>query len=78
MSEEKLLDGVSDFKAGQRDFSSKDTTTKAIKADFVNPTKEYTNGVVAPNLFKSHTGPLTGEQVNIPDVNTGKSVESQL
>merc|ERR1740117_2134524 len=65
-------DGVSDFQAGQRDFSSKQgAATTQIKADFESAEKRYTNGIVAPNNPTSHTGPLSGEQVNIPDVDTG-------
>jgi len=66
------LDGVTGFAAGQRDFSAANgTETKAIKADFENATKEYTNGVVAKNSWRSHKGKLTGETVRIPDVNSG-------
>jgi len=66
------IDGVSEFKSGQRDFSSKaGAETTQLKADFVNAQKEYTNGIVAPNRFRSHIGVLTGEQINIPDVDTG-------
>lgn len=66
-------DGVSDFKVGQRDFSAKgdQATAAPLKADFDNAEKEYTNGIVAPNKHTSHTGPLSGELVRIPDVNTG-------
>jgi len=68
---DQQCDGL-DFKVGQRDFSTKpQTETKSIKADFVNAEKLYTNGIVAPNNFSSHTGPLSGEVVNVPDVNTG-------
>jgi maleate isomerase len=66
------LDGVSDFKAGQRDFSKADATqSKQIKADFENGTKEYTNGIVAKNKWRSLTGQLSGETVRIPDVDSG-------
>jgi len=66
------VDGVTDFKAGQRDFTpTTGTESNAIKADFENTVKEYTNGVVAKNLWRSHTGPLSGEIVRIPDVNSG-------
>jgi maleate isomerase len=66
------VDGVSGFQAGQRDFSAASgTQTKAIKADFENATKEYTNGVVAKNSWRSHKGKLTGETVRIPDVSSG-------
>eukprot|EP00440_Ansanella_granifera_P035138 gb/GFBE01038111.1/.p1 GENE.gb/GFBE01038111.1/~~gb/GFBE01038111.1/.p1 ORF type:complete len:369 (+),score=97.71 gb/GFBE01038111.1/:1-1107(+) len=66
------IDGVTDFEKGQRDFSqASGTESKAIKMDFVNETKEYTNGVVAKNSWRSHRGALTGELVRIPDVNSG-------
>merc|ERR1711959_163601 len=68
------IDGVSDFKAGQRDFSIKpdqQSTTTQIKADFESKEKRYTNGIVAPNRPRTHVGPLSGEAVNIPDVNSG-------
>mmetsp|Transcript_19371 Transcript_19371/g.42279 ORF Transcript_19371/g.42279 Transcript_19371/m.42279 type:complete len:353 (+) Transcript_19371:77-1135(+) len=66
------VDGVTDFKRGQRDFSvSGGVATKRLKADFENATKEYTNGVVAVNSWKQHMGPLSGETVRIPDVNSG-------
>lgn len=65
------IDGL-EYKKGQRDFSVKaGTETKAIKYDFVSEKKEYTNGVVARNAWRSHTGPLTGETVRIPDVDSG-------
>lgn len=65
-------DGVTDFKAGQRDFTqAAGTESKAIKMDFESKTKEYTNGVVAKNSWKSMTGPLSGETVRIPDVSSG-------
>ncbi|CAE8665387.1 unnamed protein product, partial [Polarella glacialis] len=58
----ELNDGVTDFKKGQRDFTSaQGQESKALCADFVNETKEYTNGVVAKNTWRSHAGPLTGE-----------------
>mmetsp|Transcript_38905 Transcript_38905/g.70163 ORF Transcript_38905/g.70163 Transcript_38905/m.70163 type:complete len:372 (+) Transcript_38905:48-1163(+) len=66
------IDGVTGFKKGQRDFSqAKGAKSKAIKMDFVNDTKEYTNGVVAKNKWSSHNGLLTGEVVRIPDVDSG-------
>lgn len=44
------VDGVSDFKVGQRDFSTKQgADTKEIKADFENAEKLYTNGFARPN-----------------------------
>lgn len=65
-------DGVTDFQKGQRDFSQKEgSDSKAIKMDFEHPTKEYTNGVVAKNSWRSHKGPLSGELVRIPDVDSG-------
>lgn len=67
------LNGVSDFKAGQRDFSAKDNggSETQLCYDFEAPTKVYTNGVEAPNRTKVITGQLTGEEIKIPDVNTG-------
>lgn len=65
-------DGVTDFKAGQRDFSQKEgSESKAIKMDFISPKRVYTNGVEARNAWRTHIGPLTGELVRIPDVNSG-------
>lgn len=66
------VDGVTGFEKGQRDFTAaKGAESKAIKADFENETKEYTNGIVAKNRWRSHQGPLTGELVRIPDVDSG-------
>lgn len=68
----KKVDGVNDFEKGQRDFTQdKGQESKALKQDFENECKEYTNGVVAKNRWRSHTGPLTGELVRIPDVDSG-------
>lgn len=65
-------DGVTDFKAGQRDFSqAQGTESKAIRMDYEQSTRTYTNGVVARNKWSSHMGGLTGELVRIPDVNSG-------
>ncbi|CAJ1348573.1 unnamed protein product, partial [Effrenium voratum] len=66
-------DGVTDFARGQRDFSQAPSAgeSKAICADFTSKEKEYTNGVKAANNWKSHKGPLTGELVRIPDVDSG-------
>jgi len=69
---DEALDGVSDFKKGQRDFEqAKGSESKQIKADFEHETKEYTNGVVAKNSWRKLTGALTGETIRIPDVNSG-------
>lgn len=69
---EKPIDGVTGFQKGQRDFSQdKGSESTALKADFENETKEYTNGVVAKNRWRSLTGPLSGELVRIPDVDSG-------
>ena len=66
------LDGVTDFKKGQRNYSQAEgTESKAITMDYEKPTKEYTNGVVARNNWSSHKGALTGELVRIPDVDSG-------
>lgn len=71
-AKKQKVDGVTDFKQGQRDFSSASgEKSVAIKADFEGQSKEYTNGVVAVNKWRSHTGPLTGELVRIPDVDSG-------
>lgn len=80
----KKLDGVSDFKKGQRDFSMKQGAGNIQNArmygggsddhpcyDFDSPTKVYTNGVRAPNKTRTFPGPLTGEIIRIPDVNSG-------
>lgn len=65
-------DGVTGFKRGQRDFSVKEGTgSKALRMDFENDTKTYTNGVVAKNRWRSLTGQLSGELVRIPDVDSG-------
>jgi maleate isomerase len=65
------VDGLA-YEKGQRDFSVKEgEQTKAIKMDFVSERKEYTNGVVARNAWRSHKGPLSGETVRIPDVDSG-------
>eukprot|EP00927_Polykrikos_kofoidii_P047376 TRINITY_DN41494_c0_g1_i1.p1 TRINITY_DN41494_c0_g1~~TRINITY_DN41494_c0_g1_i1.p1 ORF type:complete len:386 (+),score=76.00 TRINITY_DN41494_c0_g1_i1:61-1158(+) len=66
-----VMDGVTNFEKGQRDYKPQGAESKAIKADFENEEKEYTNGVVAKNRWRSHTGPLTGETVRIPDVSSG-------
>ena len=34
-------------------------------------TGRYTNGVVAPNRVRTITGPLTGEVIKLPDVDSG-------
>eukprot|EP00439_Symbiodinium_sp_Y106_P045511 s2396_g5.t1 len=65
------VDGVTDFEKGQRDFTPQAPDSKAICADFSSKTKQYTNGVVAKNDWREALGPLTGEQVRIPDVNSG-------
>jgi maleate isomerase len=71
-AEDEPLDGVSEFKKGQRDFTqASGNESKALKHNFEDETKEYTNGVVAKNSWRSHTGALTGELVRIPDVNSG-------
>lgn len=70
-NEQKPVDGVTDFKKGQRDFTPKSDTGTAICADFTSKEKEYTNGVIAPNRWRSHQGQLTGEVVRIPDVDSG-------
>lgn len=49
-NEQKLVDGITDFKKGQRDFTPQSDTAAAISADFTSKEKEYTNGVVAPTL----------------------------
>lgn len=49
-NEQKPVDGVTDFKKGQRDFTPKSDTGTAICADFTSKEKEYTNGVIAPTL----------------------------
>ena len=49
-NEQKPVDGVTDFKKGQRDFTPKSDTGTAICADFTSREKEYTNGVIAPTL----------------------------
>jgi len=66
------LDGVTDFQKGQRDFSqTQGSESKAIRMDFASEKKEYTNGVVAKNSWRSLTGALSGETVRIPDVDSG-------
>lgn len=66
------VDGVTDFQKGQRDFTQEEgSQSKRIKADFENDTKEFTNGVVAKNKWKSLTGLLSGETIRIPDVDSG-------
>lgn len=71
-AEDAPLDGVSGFKAGQRDFTQKEgTQSQAIKADFENEVKVYTNGVEAKNKWRKLTGCFTGEEVRIPDVDSG-------
>eukprot|EP00435_Cladocopium_sp_Y103_P032715 s230_g8.t1 len=70
-SKQNPVDGVTDFKKGQRDFTPKSDTGTAICADFSSKEKEYTNGVIAPNRWRSHQGQLTGELVRIPDVDSG-------
>lgn len=66
-------DGVTDFKAGQRDFTANDgpSNEKQLKYDFDSATKEYTNGVTARNLTRKIKGCLTGQEIMIPDVNSG-------
>lgn len=72
MSSEKNIDGVTDFKQGQRDFTQEHgSESKCMKANFETETHEYTNGVVAKNAWRTHTGPLSGETVRIPDVDSG-------
>lgn len=67
----EAVDGVSDFKVGQRDFRAKQgAETKQIKADFENAEKLYTNGIVAPNQWSQHTGRFSGEVVRCPDVDS--------
>ena len=58
-NEQKPVDGVTDFKKGQRDFTPKSDTGTAICADFTSKEKEYTNGVIAPTLGRlAHRVPL--------------------
>lgn len=65
------IDGL-EYQKGQRDFSAKEgSQTSAIKMDFASEQKEYTNGVVAQNRWRSLTGALSGETVRIPDVDSG-------
>jgi len=65
-------DGVTGFQRGQRDFTQKEGSgSKAIRMDFENDTKTYTNGIVAKNSWRSLTGQLSGERVGIPDVDSG-------
>ncbi|CAK9004144.1 unnamed protein product [Durusdinium trenchii] len=68
------VDGITDFERGQRDFAPSapsNTDSTAIRADFTSAEKEYTNGVLAANRWRSHRGSLTGEIVRIPDVDSG-------
>lgn len=51
--------------------SAKKPAEVMMKADFESEIKECTNGVVAKNRWRSHTGPLSGELVRIPDVDSG-------
>lgn len=68
----KAPDGVTEFKAGERDFSIQGgNQSKQIKADYESDPKEYTNGVVAKNSWRQMTGALSGEPIKIPDVNSG-------
>lgn len=71
MAEEARVDGVSDFKAGQRNFTVSAEQEHRLCYDFDAPTKVYTNGVEAPNRTTVITGGLTGEEIKIPDVNSG-------
>lgn len=71
MAAEKL-DGVTDFQAGQRDFSvNQSSAEQRLCYDFDSATKVFTNGVEATNRTKIITGGLTGEEIKIPDVNSG-------
>lgn len=68
-------DGVTDFQKGQRDFSADDSSVPTqIKYDFEASTKEYTNGVVAANRTREIRGALSGDLIQIPDVNSGYPV----
>ncbi|CAE7359962.1 maiA [Symbiodinium pilosum] len=67
----EAVDGVTDFEQGQRDFSPETKDSKAICADFTSHNKQYTNGVIAKNAWRQARGPLTGEVIRIPDVNSG-------
>jgi len=67
----ETVDGVSDFQVGQRDFTAKEgIESKQIKADFESEERTFTNGIVAKNRPARHVGPLSGEEVRIPDVNS--------
>lgn len=75
----RLLDGRA--QVGQRDFTPSSATTadagNAFKADLDSAEKEYTNGVVAPNRVVTITGPLTGEVMRLPDVDSGYPIAYQ-
>mmetsp|Transcript_131197 Transcript_131197/g.261840 ORF Transcript_131197/g.261840 Transcript_131197/m.261840 type:complete len:575 (-) Transcript_131197:20-1744(-) len=70
-SDSKKLDGVCDFKVGQRDFTpSSGGNEQKLCYDFDAKTRIYTNGVEAPNRTRIIKGGLTGEEIKIPDVNS--------
>eukprot|EP01062_Namystynia_karyoxenos_P073091 TRINITY_DN69937_c0_g1_i1.p1 TRINITY_DN69937_c0_g1~~TRINITY_DN69937_c0_g1_i1.p1 ORF type:complete len:390 (+),score=164.64 TRINITY_DN69937_c0_g1_i1:69-1172(+) len=84
MPEGKRLDGHTNFERGARDYSVKQDGGKIGAAklygggsddhpcyDFDAPEKVYTNGHKAANKTRVIQGQLNGEEIKIPDVNSG-------
>ena len=63
--------GLDDFEVGKRNFDTGGGASIRILADFKSASKVYTNGVSAKNEWRSQAGALTGETINIPDINSG-------